>query len=165
MIISEFESKLNQWGHAQVPFLFLVDFELVNLLAWPIHEVPEDILFSIYDFSNSARTTPSPLERVGVRLTKHPILFSDYKARFELVKERISLGDSYLANLTIKTKIDIDMSICKEIASGPFVRVGRAATTAACDSRCRCRNCITIQPLVRVALAAVAGSDSCPSDN
>jgi para-aminobenzoate synthetase component 1 len=109
MTISEFESKLNRWGHEQVPFLFLVDFELENPLAWPIYEVPGDILFSIYDFSNSALTIP-PLEKVGVRLTKQPISFSDYKDKFEWVKERISLGDSYLANLTIKTKIDIDTS-------------------------------------------------------
>jgi len=105
--ISDFESKLNRWGHEQVPFLFLVDFELEKLRAWPIHEVPADILFSLGSLSNG----PSPLHGPkNVSLTKHPILFSDYKTRFEWVKERISLGDSYLTNLTIKTKIDIDIS-------------------------------------------------------
>ncbi len=108
MTISEFESQLNQWGREQVPFLFLVDFELENLLAWKMNEVPEDILFSLGSFSYA----PSPKQNgKKVSLTKHPILFSEYKIKFDFVKERIRLGDSYLANLTVKTRIEIDHSL------------------------------------------------------
>jgi len=108
MNISEFESKLNQWGREQVPFLFLVDFELENFLTWKINEVPEDFLFSINDFSNAPSATHRQ-ERAS--LIKHPILFSDYKIKFDFVKDRIGLGDSYLTNLTIKTKIEINRSL------------------------------------------------------
>jgi len=103
MTIPEFESQLNQWGRKQVPFLFLVDFELENLLAWKINEVPDDILFLI---------DGAPLiQNTKAALTKLPISFSEYKAKFDFVKERISFGDSYLTNLTIKTKIEIDQSL------------------------------------------------------
>src|SRR5882757_5432884 len=108
MTISEFEIKLNQWGHEEVPFLFLVDFELENLQAWKINEVPEDILFSLDSFSGDISPTDYPKK---ISLTKYPISFSEYNAGFEFVKERIGLGDSYLTNLTIKTKIDIDSSL------------------------------------------------------
>ncbi len=123
MNISEFQSQLNQWGREQVPFLFVVDFELENLMAWKIDEMPEDILFSINDPESvglparsftqvGVRPTSSPLERVGVRLLRpHPISFSEYKTKFAFVKDRIHLGNSYLTNLTIKTKIDIDSSL------------------------------------------------------
>lgn len=105
MTIPEFESQLNQWGRKQVPFLFLVDFEMENLLAWKTNEVPDDILFSIGDVSN----TSSPKENAdSVSLVKYPISFSEYKAKFDFVKDRIRLGDSYLTNLTVKTKIKID---------------------------------------------------------
>jgi para-aminobenzoate synthetase component 1 len=74
-------------------------------MAWRIEEVPSEILFSLNN------TTPSPLEKAGVRLKKHPISLSEYKSKFDLVKKRISLGDSYLTNLTVKTKIDLNLSL------------------------------------------------------
>jgi len=108
MTIPEFESALNQWGREQAPFLFLVDFELENLLAWKINEVPDDIWVSIGNFSRGPSLIENPKK---IFLTKHPISFSDYETMFELIKERIRFGDSYLANLTIKTKIDLNASL------------------------------------------------------
>src|SRR5258706_16325373 len=108
MAISKFQSTLNQWGREQVPFLFLVDFEMENLLAWKIEEVPKDILFSINDFSNAS----SAMQNLDtVSLTKYPVSFLEYKTKFDFVKEKISLGDSYLTNLTIKTKIEVNRSL------------------------------------------------------
>src|SRR6478736_8220436 len=108
MSVSEFESKLNQWGREQVPFLFLVDFEMENLLVWKIDEIPSDIMFSIGDISNAFLSTKN---KHATSLTKHPISFSEYKTKFDFVKDRIRFGDSYLANLTIKTKIEINHSL------------------------------------------------------
>jgi para-aminobenzoate synthetase component 1 len=108
MGISEFESKLNKWGHEQVPFLFLADFELENLLAWKLDEIPGDILVSTPGFVNASSPKPN---YETVSLTKHPISFLDYKAKFDYVKERIDFGDSYLTNLTIKTGIEINSSL------------------------------------------------------
>src|SRR5882762_7104579 len=104
MNLSEFESKLNTWGQGRVPFLFLVDFEMEDLLAWKLNEVPKEILFSINGFTNAS----SPSEKSGgVELQKYPTPFPDYKSKFDFVKERIVFGDSYLANLTIRTKIEL----------------------------------------------------------
>lgn len=108
MSIPEFESKLNEWGHEQVPFLFLLDFDLDSLLAWPMDSVPAHLLFSINGFSNA----PSPISNTeSVFLKKHPISLADYKDKFDFVKERIHTGDSYLANLTIRTRIDMNTSL------------------------------------------------------
>ncbi len=108
MNVIEFQSKLNQWGQAQVPFLFLVDFEMENLLAWRMDEVPDDILFSINEIRNSSQLR---LTDQKVRIRPYPVSLDAYKVKFDFVQGRIWLGDSYLTNLTIKTKIDIDCSL------------------------------------------------------
>jgi para-aminobenzoate synthetase component 1 len=107
MTISEFESTVNQWGQGQVPFLFLVDFEMEQPHVWKISEVPDDILFSVNGFSN---VSPSRLAK-KFSLKKDPISLSEYKTKFDQVQNKIRLGDSYLTNLTIKTKIEIAASL------------------------------------------------------
>jgi para-aminobenzoate synthetase component 1 len=108
MTISEFESTVNQWGKEQVPFLFLVDFEMEHPHVWKINEVPQEILFSVNGFSN---VSPSRLLAKKLSLKKNPISLSEYKTKFDQVQNKIRLGDSYLTNLTIKTKIEIDASL------------------------------------------------------
>ena len=103
MNLTEFELTLNEWGHKQVPFLFLVDFEMEKPMAWRSNEIPAEILFSISDSKQSASARPE--------LKKHPISIRDYQSKFDLVKKEISFGDSYLTNLTIKTKIDLNQSL------------------------------------------------------
>ena len=103
MNLIEFESKLNEWGQAQVPFLFLIDFEMEIPVAWLINEVPPEILFSIDGYTNSG----TPDREIEVVLKKYPVSMAEYKSKFDSVKNHISVGDSYLTNLTIKTKIDL----------------------------------------------------------
>lgn len=108
MTLSEFESRLNHWGQEQVPFLFLVDFEMKQPIAWKIDDVPSEILFSVDGFSNRPAAV---LKNKTVKLRQHPISLSAYKTKFDYVKKKITLGDSYLTNLTVKTKIEIDASL------------------------------------------------------
>ena len=103
MNLIEFESKLNEWGQAQVPFLFLLDFEMEMPVAWPISEIPSEILFSIDGYTNAG----TPDREIEVVLKKYPVSMAEYKSKFDSVKNHISVGDSYLTNLTIKTKIDL----------------------------------------------------------
>jgi para-aminobenzoate synthetase component 1 len=48
---------------------------------------------------------------VSPELKKYSISSKEYKSKFDLVKKRISFGDSYLTNLTVKTKIDLNQSL------------------------------------------------------
>lgn len=106
MNLTEFESKLNEWGRNQVPFLFLVDFEMEKPIAWRSDEIPSEILFSINNSAQISREIDGRPE-----LKKHSISVNEYKSKFDLVKKRISFGDSYLTNLTVRTKIDLDQSL------------------------------------------------------
>jgi para-aminobenzoate synthetase component 1 len=104
MGISEFKTALNTWGQQRVPFLFWIDFELQKPVAFKLSEVDSrKILFEINGVSN---VTPRFL-KLPLSLTKKPVPFSDYKAKFSHVMYHLNYGDSYLTNLTERTEIEI----------------------------------------------------------
>src|SRR5690242_5831166 len=109
MTIDEFRLQLNEWGKNKIPFLFLVDFELKKPLAFKLSEVDSSqILFDCNGLSNqeSSKTTAS-----SIPFSKTPVSFSDYEKKFNKVFKRLEYGDSYLTNLTVKTKLDLQTSL------------------------------------------------------
>jgi para-aminobenzoate synthetase component I len=109
MTIADFEKRLNEWGRTQVPFLFLIDFEMEKPKAWRLDQVSsEEILFSINGFSN-ADDDYTVLN--DIQLNAVPVSFEKYREKFKKVHERISYGDSFLVNLTTKSQIKINASL------------------------------------------------------
>jgi para-aminobenzoate synthetase component 1 len=107
--LEQFAETLNNWGGQRIPFLFLVDFEMQKPLAFPLHDIdPGKILFNINGFKNyDEQTTPSkPIDFI-----KFPLPLGDYKNKFDKVVSHLSRGDSYLTNLTVKTKINTGLSL------------------------------------------------------
>lgn len=108
MTIQEFKSLLNTWGQQKAPFLFWIDFEMEKPVAIKLEQVDHQrILFSVNGFTNAKVHTVKP----GKPLTKKPISLSDYKNKFSKVFYHLNYGDSYLANLTVKTEIESDRSL------------------------------------------------------
>ncbi|MBS1486522.1 MAG: aminodeoxychorismate synthase component I [Bacteroidetes bacterium] len=105
MDITEFELSLNNWGKNKIPFLFLVDFEMEMPRAWPLNEVPDDILFSISNTTDITLHPTSSLKDTVVEV--QPIRQEEYRTKFNVVKKNTLQGNSYLTNLTIKTPIAI----------------------------------------------------------
>lgn len=100
--------KMNLLGKEHKPFLFAVDFEMDNgfVLENPFSQ--QDILFnfnSITNFSSQKKDSLSP------SLKAYPKFFQEYDKQFDVVRKGLLRGDSFLANLTIKTKIDINISL------------------------------------------------------
>lgn len=112
MSLSEFKDQLNKWGSSRTPFFFCVDFEMEKPFAVKLKNVDDaNIFFSINGFTNTNQL-PLPREKVGVRaLKKYPVSFSDYEIKFNKVLEHLAYGDSFLTNLTIKTKIETELSL------------------------------------------------------
>jgi para-aminobenzoate synthetase component I len=102
MHVDEFTERLNDWGKQKIPFLFLIDFEMEKPLAFKLSEVPpEKIWFKCGDLTNcfdSTSTKPVPLHKI-------PIHVDSYRSKFDVVMKALEKGDSYLTNLTIKTKL------------------------------------------------------------
>lgn len=100
--------KMNLLGKEHKPFLFAVDFEMDNgfVLENPFSQ--QDILFnfnSITNFSSQENDSLSPSLKVYAKS------FEEYDKQFDVVRKGLLRGDSFLANLTIKTKIDINISL------------------------------------------------------
>ncbi len=112
MTLPEFKLSLNAWGKTKTSFFFCIDFELEKPFACELKEVDsEEMLFNINGFTNSNQP-PLHWEKAGVReFKKNPISFSDYEIKFNKVLQHLEYGDSFLTNLTIKTKIETDRSL------------------------------------------------------
>jgi para-aminobenzoate synthetase component 1 len=109
MNLFEFKNQLNSWGNKRIPFFFCVDFELEKPFALTLENVTHtEILYSINGVTNAASSgqTLNP----GIS-KKSPISFSDYEVKFSKVLQHLAYGDSFLTNLTIKTKIETGQSL------------------------------------------------------
>ncbi|MFT5661670.1 MAG: para-aminobenzoate synthetase component 1 [Sulfurimonas sp.] len=98
-------SDINALGKKRKPFLFISDFKAQKLKVIPLDQL-NDIEFQIEE--NYANTTHN------YSLKKTPINFSIYTKKFKKIIEKIKNGDTYLLNLTLPTKVEIDLSL-KEI--------------------------------------------------
>ncbi len=100
--------RMNCLGKERKPFLFCVDFEMDNGFVVENPFCQQDILFdlnSITNFSSQKKDSLSP------SLKAYPKFFEEYDKQFDVVRKGLLRGDSFLVNLTIKTKIDINISL------------------------------------------------------
>jgi para-aminobenzoate synthetase component 1 len=99
---------INEWGKNKVPFLFIVDFEMIKPMAWPLHEVPKNIHYNFDGKTNTSLKKPLPLQ---FSFNKHPITLKGYKKKFDAVQKALKNGNSYLLNLTIPTPVQTNLDL------------------------------------------------------
>lgn len=99
-------NKMNEMGAAQVPFFFMLDFELKKCEVYSLIGLPETIQFEIdhqrpskFDLQKRVSTKDK------INLNYNPMSLEDYNKGFSLVKEEIQYGNSFLLNLTNKTEL------------------------------------------------------------
>ncbi len=110
MLLSDKDIQyLNKLGACKVPFLFIIDFEGRNTIILPLTEIDSDsILYQTSCYQNYS----SSIEKIDrVEFTKFPISYSEYLKAFEYIKTNIINGNSYLANLTFATPMEINLSL------------------------------------------------------
>lgn len=100
--------RLNELGAQRTPFFFVWDYELNELIVVKQPLIQQDILFNIRGITN---THSQPDNTTPARLTPHPITFEAYERKFEIVRHALQRGDSFLANLTIATPIELNISL------------------------------------------------------
>lgn len=110
MLIEEFTSALNEYGKQRIPFFFLVDFEMQKPLVFPLEAIDRaNILYHINGRTNVG--DPAPHEKQDANLVKFPIAFAEYERKYNRVTSHLAYGDSYLTNLTVRTRIDTALSL------------------------------------------------------
>lgn len=113
MNIDDFIKTLNEWGRQRAPFLFIVDFEMQKPLAFKISEIDEkEILFDINGITNNKTKQELSDKDELIFLVDHSSnSFDEYQLKFDLVKHHLNQGDSFLTNLTVKTKIETNKTL------------------------------------------------------
>jgi para-aminobenzoate synthetase component 1 len=101
---------MNFYGKHQVPFFFMVDFEMKNCFVKAMKDIHhQELLFAINGKSNiGSQNIPNQALNY---FEKHPILFEVYEAKFEKVIKHIKGGDTYLINLTCPTPISMNLTL------------------------------------------------------
>ena len=101
-------SVMNELGAKKIPFVFLIDFEMKKIIISTKLENDGQLKFTMNGFtnhnSNISSLHPSYFE-------SYPIEKSKYSEQFQLVKNEIQRGNSFLLNLSSQSKIVTDLSI------------------------------------------------------
>lgn len=98
-----FKQQLNFYGEKKEPFFFITNYDQTQYEVIPLNSLPNDIQFEISD-------TPK-INHHTTQLEKKYISFEAYSKKFDLLKEEILNGNTYLANLTAQTQIKTKLSL------------------------------------------------------
>lgn len=100
---------MNEAGQKRRPFLFGINYEMDEgfFIEEPLNQ--NDILFSINGIGNKPkRVIDTPVQ---VAFSSYPIASDAYEQKFDIIHNGLKRGDSFLANLTIRTKIEMNLSL------------------------------------------------------
>lgn len=108
MTLSQFVETMNSWGLAKVPFLFMIDFEMLDpLILKPADVKVNEILYFVNGATNAEKKSAQGSGSIRAIAGQ----YSDYEQKFNKVRERLEYGDTFLTNLTISTEITLDESL------------------------------------------------------
>ncbi|MDP5121235.1 MAG: aminodeoxychorismate synthase component I [Spirosomaceae bacterium] len=110
MPYKEFIDQLNKNGRQRLPFLFVIDFEMEQPFVIPLSELNQDRVRFEMEPQRVAGREDFELSEVAI-LQKSPLPFSTYKKAFDIVKENLNYGNSFLTNLTAETPIELGVSM------------------------------------------------------
>jgi para-aminobenzoate synthetase component 1 len=104
----EFIKTADALSKAAKPFLFLIDFEMQQPRLWLPHQIDADeLLFSINEFTNA----PVVESNKELSLKVKSINEADYRLKFDKVMHHLHYGNSFLTNLTVKSRIEINATL------------------------------------------------------
>lgn len=100
--------KMNNLGQKGTPFLFIIDFEMKNSIVEKLDEIDKsEIKYSFNNRQNFIKNKEIELNHFEISQPK----YEDYLNSFEIVRENILKGNSYLVNLTTKSEINTNLDL------------------------------------------------------
>ncbi|MEZ4902381.1 MAG: aminodeoxychorismate synthase component I [Spirosomataceae bacterium] len=100
---------MNDLGKRRIPFLFIVDFLLNSAVVVPLSEINESEL--LYDFNNCSNFKFENTLGADFYFDKYPISFENYESKLNKIIKQLKRGDSFLANLSVCTKIETNLDL------------------------------------------------------
>lgn len=107
--VEDLKQNINTLSSNNKPFAFILDYEMkrARLIESPFED--KDFLFQTIGHSNF---NAKELEKErDFYLKSYPISLETYKEKFNIIQNALKRGDSFLANLTIRTKIETNLSM------------------------------------------------------
>ncbi len=99
------------------PFVFALDYEMQNGIFVCNPNQESDVLFRVHNITNSndskrreAVSAASLYKRALLDITEK-LSLEEYSVKFQKVADALKIGDSYLVNLTCKTKVNSPLSL------------------------------------------------------
>lgn len=108
--MDRFVGLMNKYGAEREPFLFIVDFDMKYPEIHKLSSIPEGIKFST---PLNPDTVSQKISAGKVSLKKYPLPYERYSEAFANVHKNISLGNSFLLNLTFPTLIETELSLAE----------------------------------------------------
>ncbi|MFR0678602.1 aminodeoxychorismate synthase component I [Dysgonomonas mossii] len=105
---NEIRHKMNIYGREGKPFFFAINFEQTEGLFIDNPLLQNDVLFQFCGKGNAPEK--ETIKKVS-SFDYIPILYSEYKEKFDIVHKGLKEGYSYLTNLTIKTPVSFDLTL------------------------------------------------------
>lgn len=99
------KEKLNKFGFEKEPFLFVISYDFSKFYIEKISQISSNIKFQLDEKENLEKSFKK------TKLEKFPLTFKEYEKKFDILQEEIKKGNSYLLNLTAKTKIQTSLSL------------------------------------------------------
>lgn len=102
-------SLMNSFGTRKHPFIFIIDYLQENIIVEEANSTDSSsILYDFNGFSNfKIKYTSSDNPQIEI----FPQSIKDYEKSFNIVKDNINKGNSYLVNLTCSTPININLQL------------------------------------------------------
>lgn len=134
----EIIDKINRLASQDEPFLFVINYQADEAFIRKLSDInPEECLFDIEGKGNFSHARKETLKEETSETTWQiePPLYEDYERSFNIVKNNIMAGNSYLTNLTCKVPVSCNLSL-EEIfhrAKGKYKLLLRRKRTQAED--------------------------------
>ena len=100
---------MDDLSQAKVPFFFMIDFLMENVEIFEENEIDSSNV--LIDFPNFTNVKSKRGKSREIQLKSFPESAEVYKKGFDFVQKNLKLGNSYLANYTCKTEIEINLSL------------------------------------------------------
>lgn len=112
MKAAEVKDRINSLASGNKEFLFGVDFELTEGFLIENPKAQKRILFRTPLASNAfVDNTTGKRVKDRLSITSNPEPYERYKERFDIIMNGLKRGDSFLANLTVRTPIETSLSM------------------------------------------------------
>lgn len=109
----EIIDKINRLASQDEPFLFVINYQGDKAFICQLSDInPEECLFDFEGRGNSSDEMKNNSEKIAeISWQIAPPLYEDYERSFDIVKNNIMAGNSYLTNLTCKVPVSCNLSL------------------------------------------------------